>query len=86
MKRVRQYEYEIIADRLFRIVGGSIGRVRDPENHVLIGVGLGKFSMKNGFSSLDSSLLSFFIKKVTITSSTLLISKTHTYVYIYNNN
>ncbi|KAF9382477.1 hypothetical protein CPC16_009322 [Podila verticillata] len=63
MERARQYEYQLLADRLFGIVGGSIGLVRDPENPVLIGVGLGKFSMRSGLSSLDSSFLSFFVQK-----------------------
>ncbi|KAK3847075.1 MAG: hypothetical protein J3R72DRAFT_416918 [Linnemannia gamsii] len=64
LERTRQYEYQLLADRLFGIVGGSIGTQRDLENPVLIGVGLGKFSMGSGLSSLDSSFLSFFVQKV----------------------
>ncbi|KAG9066448.1 hypothetical protein KI688_001674 [Linnemannia hyalina] len=37
MERARHYEYQLIADRLLGIVGGSIGRPRDPSNAVLIG-------------------------------------------------
>ncbi|KAG9060844.1 hypothetical protein KI688_007913 [Linnemannia hyalina] len=63
MERARQYEYQLLADRLLGIVGGSIGRRYDPANPVLIGVGLGKFSIKSGLSSLDSTFLSFFVQK-----------------------
>ncbi|KAF8923505.1 hypothetical protein BGZ47_004724, partial [Haplosporangium gracile] len=44
MERARQYEYQLLADRLLGIVGESIGRRHNPANPVLIGVGLGKFS------------------------------------------
>ncbi|KAG9071275.1 hypothetical protein KI688_008821 [Linnemannia hyalina] len=63
MERARQYEYQLLADRLLGIVGGSIGRRYDPVNPVLIGVGLGKFSIRSGLSSLDSTFLSFFVQK-----------------------
>ncbi|KAG9070416.1 hypothetical protein KI688_009753 [Linnemannia hyalina] len=62
-ERARQYEYQLLADRLLGIVGGSIGRRYDPVNPVLIGVGLGKFSIRSGLSSLDSTFLSFFVQK-----------------------
>jgi len=67
-ERARQYEYQLLADRLLGIVGGSIGRRYDPVNPVLIGVGLGKFSIRSELSSLDSTFLSFFVQKVTIDS------------------
>ncbi|KAG0274828.1 hypothetical protein BGZ96_004069 [Linnemannia gamsii] len=63
MERARQYEYQLLADRLLGVVGGSIGCRYDPANPVVIGVGLGKFSIKSGLSSLDSTFLSFFIQK-----------------------
>jgi hypothetical protein len=40
MERARQYEYQLLADRLLGIVGGSIGRRYDPANPVLIAIGL----------------------------------------------
>ncbi|KAG9063431.1 hypothetical protein KI688_004314 [Linnemannia hyalina] len=64
MKRVRHYEYQLIADRLLGIVGGSVGRPRESSNPVLIGVGLAKFSTRSGLSSLDSNVLSYLIKLV----------------------
>ncbi|KAK3808180.1 MAG: hypothetical protein J3R72DRAFT_88160 [Linnemannia gamsii] len=66
MKRAREYEYQLIADRLLEIVGGSVGRRYDPSNPVLIGVGLGNFSVRSGLPALNSTFLSYFIQKVTI--------------------
>ncbi|KAK3839087.1 MAG: hypothetical protein JOS17DRAFT_168561 [Linnemannia elongata] len=66
MQKARDYEYQVIADRLLGIVGGSLGRRYDPSNPVLIGVGLGEFSIKSGLSALNSTFLSYFIQKVTI--------------------
>jgi hypothetical protein len=63
MERARQAEYQLLADRLLRVVGGSIGERYDPNNPVLIGVGLGQFSTKSGLSSLHSTFLDFFIQK-----------------------
>jgi hypothetical protein len=62
-----KYESQLLVDRLLGIVGGSIGRRYDPANPMLIGVGLGKFSIRSGFTFLDSSL-SFFVQKVTLYS------------------
>ncbi|KAF8945173.1 hypothetical protein BGZ47_003134 [Haplosporangium gracile] len=63
MVRARQYEYQLLADRLFGILGGSIGRRYDSSNPALIGVGLGQFSVKSGLSSLHSTFLNYFIQK-----------------------
>jgi hypothetical protein len=66
MQRAKHYEYQLLADRLLGIVGGSVGLLRDPLNTVWIGVGLAKYSTKSGLSALDSSFLSYFIKLVSI--------------------
>ncbi|KAG9061323.1 hypothetical protein KI688_007301 [Linnemannia hyalina] len=66
MERARDYEYQLIANRLPGIVGGSLGERYDPSNPVLIGVGLGNFSITSGLSALNSTFLSYFIQKVTI--------------------
>ncbi|KAG0038024.1 hypothetical protein BGZ82_001267 [Podila clonocystis] len=63
MERARSFEFQVIADRLFNIVGGSSGCQRDLSNHVLIAVGLGQFSTKSGLSSLHSSFLGYFVPK-----------------------
>jgi hypothetical protein len=68
MERARQYEYQLLADRLLGIVGGSIGLRYDPANPVLIAVGLGKFLIRSGLSSLDSTFFSYFVQKVTVDS------------------
>ncbi|KAI1288302.1 hypothetical protein EDD11_010015, partial [Mortierella claussenii] len=61
MNKAKHTEYQIIAERLLRIVGGTTGRHRDPDNHVIIGVGLGQFKSSSRLSSLHSSFLDFFI-------------------------
>ncbi|KAG9061655.1 hypothetical protein KI688_007236 [Linnemannia hyalina] len=53
MERARHYEYQLIADRLLGIAGGSIGRPRDSSNPALIGAGLAKFSTRSEVSSLS---------------------------------
>ncbi|KAG9065426.1 hypothetical protein KI688_002751 [Linnemannia hyalina] len=63
MERARDYEYQLIANRLLGIVGGSLGERYDPSNPVLIGVGLGNFSITSGLSALNSTFLSYFIQK-----------------------
>jgi len=62
----QQVEFQLLAERLLNIVGGTCGKERDNDNHVLIGVGLGKFSSRSGLSSLHSSFLSFFIPLISI--------------------
>ncbi|KAI8597232.1 hypothetical protein EDD21DRAFT_418911 [Dissophora ornata] len=51
-RKARDEEYLQIANRLFKLVGGSIGAKRKDSNKVVIGVGLGKFSTKTRLSSL----------------------------------
>lgn len=64
MERAKQAEYQAIATSLLGIVGGSIGRHRDPANPVLIGVGLGQFKSTGRLTSLHSSFLAYFIPLV----------------------
>jgi len=53
-KRARQEEFAVITDRLLNMVGGTIGRKREDDNKVAIGIGLGQFSSTSGLSSLHS--------------------------------
>ncbi|KAG0347856.1 hypothetical protein BGZ54_004783, partial [Gamsiella multidivaricata] len=55
MERAKQAEYQAIAASLLGILGGSIGRHRNPANPVLIGVGLGRFKSIGRLSSFHSS-------------------------------
>ncbi|KAF9173295.1 hypothetical protein BGX20_003611 [Mortierella sp. AD010] len=43
MKKVRKEEFNKLADGLLRMVGGTIGGKRKPENKVIIGIGLRDF-------------------------------------------
>ena len=47
-RRARDTKYITIANRLLSIVGGSIGRKRAEDDNVVIAVGLGQFSTKQG--------------------------------------
>ncbi|KAI8605967.1 hypothetical protein EDD21DRAFT_84191 [Dissophora ornata] len=61
-RKARDEEYLQIANRLFKLVGGSIGAKREDSNKVVIGVGLGKFSTKTRLSSLHESFQSYFVQ------------------------
>ncbi|KAI1314437.1 hypothetical protein EDD11_002181 [Mortierella claussenii] len=62
-RKARDHEDKLIANRLLKQVGGSLGAKRDEKNKVIIGVGLGKFSTKTRLSSLHESFQSFFVQK-----------------------
>ncbi|KAF9565018.1 hypothetical protein EC968_004278 [Mortierella alpina] len=54
-------EYYKVAEGLLRMIGGSVGRARLPHQHVVIAVGLAKFTASSGPPSLDSTFGAFFI-------------------------
>ncbi|KAF9290374.1 hypothetical protein BGZ88_007373, partial [Linnemannia elongata] len=65
MSRARHEEYQLMAERLLNIVGGSLGRrIEDnkEQDPILIGVGLGQFESNIKLSSLDSTFLAYFIR------------------------
>jgi hypothetical protein len=66
MQRALHGELQLIAHRLFGIVGGGLRIRSDPSKPVIIGVGLGKFGTKSGLTSLHSTFLSYFIPLVSI--------------------
>ncbi|KAF8936350.1 hypothetical protein BGZ47_009551, partial [Haplosporangium gracile] len=61
MVRARHMEYQLLADRLLKVVEGGLGIRSNPQDPVIIGVGLGKFGTSSGLSSLHSSFWSYFI-------------------------
>ncbi|KAF9943841.1 hypothetical protein BGZ65_000123, partial [Modicella reniformis] len=63
-KKAKDAEYAIITDRLLNMVGGNIGRKRQPDDKVVIGIGLGKFSSDSRLSSLHTSFQEYFVQKV----------------------
>ncbi|KAF9960813.1 hypothetical protein BGZ72_005819 [Mortierella alpina] len=60
-RRAKEAEYAAAADQLLKMVGGTIGEKRKPDNHVLFGIGLGKFSSTSGLTSLHSSFESYLV-------------------------
>jgi len=65
-QKARQEEYQRIADSLLKMVGGSYGAMRDVNNNVVIGIGLGNFDSKGRLSSLHGSFNEFFVKTVSV--------------------
>ncbi|KAF9429471.1 hypothetical protein BGZ76_001241, partial [Entomortierella beljakovae] len=62
-KKARDVEYKIIADRLLKMIGGSVGRKRGKRNKAVIGVGLGQFDASCRLSSLHESFSSYFVSR-----------------------
>jgi hypothetical protein len=53
-----------MANRLLNMVGGAIERRRKKMEKVMIGVVLGQFSSQGRLSSLDRTILSYFVRMV----------------------
>ncbi|KAF9577424.1 hypothetical protein BGW38_007369, partial [Lunasporangiospora selenospora] len=62
-KKAREAEFATLVDQILKLVGGSIGKRRNPDDHVVIGIGLGQFSIKSGLSSLHETFSSYLIKR-----------------------
>jgi len=60
-QRAQEEEYLAIANRLLKMVGGSIG---DATNMVVIGIGLGDFSSSARLTSLHNAFLAVFVPLV----------------------
>ena len=65
-RRAHEGEYSKITDQLLRMVGGSIGRRKDPDAKIVIGVGLGKFGPGSGLTSMDQAFASYFVRTVSV--------------------
>ncbi|KAF9923723.1 hypothetical protein FBU30_006226, partial [Linnemannia zychae] len=63
MKEARKEEFNKLTDGLLRMVGGTVGEGRKPEDKVVIGIGLGDFKSTNKLSSLHGTFTDFFINK-----------------------
>lgn len=64
MIRAKQEEYDLIANQILALVGGTLGKKRTEDNKVAIGVGLGKFQSNMRLTSLHGSFEAFFVNKV----------------------
>ncbi|KAG9321116.1 hypothetical protein KVV02_000698, partial [Mortierella alpina] len=62
-RRAHLGELQTITDRLLGMIGGSIGRHRNPKDKFVIAIGLGEFKSKSGLGSLHEKFASFFIQK-----------------------
>ncbi|KAF9542693.1 hypothetical protein EC957_001748 [Mortierella hygrophila] len=51
-RRAKEEEFKTVANRLLNAVGGSVGRKREDDDMVVIGIGLGQFKSNSGLSSL----------------------------------
>ena len=69
-ERAHEGEFSKIADQLLRMVGGTIGRAKDPDAKVVIGIGLGKFGPGFGLTSLDRAFAAYFIRTVSAPTAT----------------
>ncbi|KAF9378215.1 hypothetical protein CPB97_009713 [Podila verticillata] len=62
-KKAKEEEYVRVANSLLHALGGSIGAKHDPDNKVIIAIGMSKFDWDKGLTSLDSSFQSYFVNK-----------------------
>ncbi|KAF9349185.1 hypothetical protein BGX26_012509 [Mortierella sp. AD094] len=61
LTRAMEKEFQRLAERIFTLAGGSSGAKRDDANKVIIGIGLGEFSLKSGLSSFHSRFKDYFV-------------------------
>ncbi|KAF8939596.1 hypothetical protein BGZ58_009202 [Dissophora ornata] len=61
-KVCRKEEFYKVAEGLLNMIGGSVGRPRMPHQHVVIAVGLAKFTASQGPPSLDGTFQAFFVR------------------------
>jgi hypothetical protein len=62
--RAHKAEFALLTDRLLSMVGGTIGKKRESNKKVVIGIGLGRFGTNTKLTSLHSSFSSYFVGKV----------------------
>ncbi|KAF9110085.1 hypothetical protein BGW39_004840, partial [Mortierella sp. 14UC] len=57
----RKEEFYKVAEGLLNMIGGSVGRPKEPHQHVVIAIGLAKFTAVHGPPALNGSFEAFFI-------------------------
>jgi hypothetical protein len=72
-KVCRKEEFYKVADGLLRMIGGSVGRPRMSHQHVVIAIGLAKFSSVHGPPSLDGTFQAFFVNLVWLSIATTVV-------------
>lgn len=60
----KKEEFYKVAEGLLNMVGGSVGRPRMPHQHIVIAIGLAKFSAIHGPPALNGSFEAFFVSLV----------------------
>lgn len=63
-RRARDEEFNLMATRLLSMIGGTLGARRDPNNKVIVGIGLGDFSTTSGLASLHTAFAKYFVRLV----------------------
>ncbi|KAG0262907.1 hypothetical protein BGZ95_003941, partial [Linnemannia exigua] len=59
--RAKEQEFNLMANQILKLVGGSIGAKRDDKNMVVIAIGLGQFAPGSRLSSLHGVFMRFFV-------------------------
>ncbi|KAF9272046.1 hypothetical protein BGZ88_005271, partial [Linnemannia elongata] len=63
-RRTRDEEFNLMATHLLSMIGGTLGARRDPNNKVIIGIGLGEFSTTSRLTSLHTVFAKYFVQLV----------------------
>ncbi|GJJ75571.1 putative transposase [Entomortierella parvispora] len=62
LKKAMEAEFAIMADRIMKSFGGSIGRRRRPDEKVLVAIGQGGSRYNKGLESMDSTFTAYLIR------------------------
>ena len=84
--RAHRAEFALLTDRLLSMVGGTIGKKRESNKKVVIGIGLGKFGTSTKLTSLHTSFSAYFVGKVCEWHVYCKKKKCIYYIYVYIDN
>ncbi|GJJ76480.1 putative transposase [Entomortierella parvispora] len=62
LKKAMEAEFAIMADRIMKSFGGSIGRRQRPDEKVLVAIGQGGSRYNKGLESMDSTFTAYLIR------------------------
>jgi hypothetical protein len=64
VKVCRKEEFYKVAEGLLNMIGGSVGRPKEPQQHVVIAIGMAKFTAVQGPPGLNGTFEAFFVSLV----------------------